>query len=67
MRAPILHATASQRSIQHDIAGGLEMKIKLEADDCEAVLNLVDVLVGRKSAGVQFVDRRDRTRLAPYY
>jgi hypothetical protein len=42
-------------------------KVKLDIDDAEAMLNLADVLTGKRSAGCQFVDRRDRTRLAPFY
>ena len=42
-------------------------KVKLDPDDLEAVLAIVDVCVGKRSAGCQFVDRRDTTRLAPYY
>jgi hypothetical protein len=41
-------------------------KVKFDVDDAEAILNLVDVLTGKRTAGCQFVDR-DRTRLAPFY
>ena len=41
-------------------------KVKFDIDDAEAVLNLVDVLTGKRTAGCQFADR-DRTRLSPYY
>jgi hypothetical protein len=34
-------------------------------DDAVAILNLVDLLTGKRTAGCQFVDR-DRTRLAPF-
>jgi hypothetical protein len=42
-------------------------QVKLDVDDAEAILNLVDVLVGRRSGGNCFADRHDRTRLAPFY
>jgi hypothetical protein len=42
-------------------------KIRIEKDDAEAVLVLVDVLTGRRAGGSCFIDRRDRTRLAPYF
>jgi hypothetical protein len=42
-------------------------KVKLDIDDAEAILCLVDVLTGKRSASNQFVDRHDRTRLAPFY
>jgi hypothetical protein len=40
-------------------------KVKFDIDDAEAILNLVDVLTGKRTAGCQFVDR-DRTR-PPFY
>ena len=42
-------------------------QVKLDVDDAEAILNLVDVLVGRRSGGNCFADRGDRTRLAPFF
>jgi hypothetical protein len=43
------------------------MLVQVNPDDLEAVLNLTDVLVGKRCAGSQFVDRRDRTRLSLFY
>jgi hypothetical protein len=42
-------------------------KIKIESDDATAIMTLIDVLVGRRSGGNCFVDRHDRTALAPFY
>jgi hypothetical protein len=42
-------------------------KVKIEADDAEAILSLVDVLTLKRGPGCHFVDRRDRSKLSPFY
>jgi len=42
-------------------------KVKFDIDDAEAVLSLVDMLTGKRSAAGHFVDRHNPTRLAPYF
>jgi hypothetical protein len=42
-------------------------KVKFDIDDAEAVLSLVDVLTGKRSAAGHFFDRHNPTRLAPYF
>jgi hypothetical protein len=39
-------------------------KVKFDIDDAEAVLSLVYVLTGKRSAAGHFVDRHNPTRLA---
>jgi hypothetical protein len=43
------------------------MLVKVNPDDLEAVLNLTDVLTGKRCAGSQFVDRRDWSKLSPFF
>jgi hypothetical protein len=42
-------------------------KIKIESDDATAIMTLIDVLTGKRGPGCCFVDRRDCTRLTPFY